>query len=145
MLQDFMNDAIGDKGGDDLGGFSFAEQPATLASSLIESIVMDVEVYIDVTFGLDLNLLFNSTAPAAERFPSPFLQINQLDLTGTFGINEWSAKLDLVGKACRMRLSILSYSWMLLLIICSICFQKFRLPICSNGGYCSRSSRNQHS
>jgi hypothetical protein len=94
LLQDFMSDTIGSNGGEELGGFSFGTYASQLAEELTESIVIDVAVSIDIAFGLDLSDLFNSSLPALERIPSPFMLINEFNINGLVGINEWSSKLS---------------------------------------------------
>jgi hypothetical protein len=94
LLQDFMNDTIGSNGGEELGGFSFGTYATQLAEDLTTSIVIDVAVSIDIAFGLDLSNLFNSSLSALERIPSPFMLINEFNINGLLGINEWSSKLE---------------------------------------------------
>jgi hypothetical protein len=89
-----MSDTIGSNGGEELGGFSFGTYATQLAEDLTASIVIDVAVSIDIAFGLDLSNLFNSSLPALERIPSPFMLINEFNINGLLGINEWSSKLE---------------------------------------------------
>lgn len=72
-------------------GFSFKNTAAQLANDLIESLVIDVSVQLDIAFGLDLNPMFNEYAFG---FPDPFIQINNFDLNGLLGINEWTSTID---------------------------------------------------
>lgn len=95
MLRSFFNDTVADKGGSDLGGFSFTETASTLAGDLVNSLVIGVHVDVDVRFGLDLNNLFNETA--VSRLPSPFLKLYTFDVEGMMGINEWSTSLEIQG------------------------------------------------
>ena len=88
----------------DLGDFSFADNAIALANDLIDSLVIDVAVDLDFAFGLDLNPMFNSPSvpsPSAtsilDRIPDPFIQLNQFDISGLIGVNEWSSNLDFNG------------------------------------------------
>jgi hypothetical protein len=104
LMRSFLNDTIGDKGGDELGEFSFAGTALELANDLIESLVIGISVKIDIQFGLDLGNMFNKTATS--RLPSPFLKLNTFDVDGHFGVNEWSTKLDLNVSASEFELRI---------------------------------------
>lgn len=81
------------------GGFSFVDTAEDLANDLIQSLVIDVAVDLDFAFGLNLNPLFNSTSDSSmvDRIPSPFIQVNQFDITGVIGVNEWSSTLNFPG------------------------------------------------
>ena len=96
LLQNFMNETLGSSSDmPSKGGFSFKDTAEDLASDLIRSLVIDVAVNLDFAFGLDLNPLFNSTSTSlVDRIPSPFIQINQFDIMGVIGVNEWSSSLN---------------------------------------------------
>jgi hypothetical protein len=82
----------------DKGGFSFVDAAEDLANDLIQSLVIDVSVALDFQFGLDLNPLFNSSATSWwDRIPDVFIQINQFDLIGSIGVNEWTSAFDFSG------------------------------------------------
>jgi hypothetical protein len=96
LLQKFMNETLGGLSNDDLGGsgFSFADQAADLANDLIKSLVIDASVNLDFAFGLDLNPMFDSSAPSIiDRLPNPFIKINQFDISASIGVNEWSTTI----------------------------------------------------
>lgn len=95
LLETFMSETLGDPSLD-LGSsdFSFADTAADLANDLIESLVIDVAVGLDFAFGLDLNPMFNSSAVAlSDRIPNPFIKINQFDIAGAIGVNEWTTNI----------------------------------------------------
>lgn len=82
----------------DKGGFSFVDTAEDLANDLIQSLVIDVSVALDFQFGLDLNPLFNSSATSWwDRIPDPFIQINQFNIMGSIGVNEWTSDFDWFG------------------------------------------------
>lgn len=88
-----MNGTLGSTNMGD-SGFSFAEAAANLADDLVESLVIDVSVHLDFAFGLDLNPMFNSNATSLwDRLPHPFIDINQFDISGVIGVNEWSTSI----------------------------------------------------
>lgn len=91
LLRSFMRDTIGQEEAD-LGNFAFGDHVETLVTDLIESIVIDAAAEIELSFGLDLNPVFNSST---DRIPNPFFEIKKFNLTGSVGINEWSTELDL--------------------------------------------------
>lgn len=96
LLQKFMSETLGGDPNMALGssGFSFADTAADLANDLIESLVIDVAVDLDFAFGLDLNPMFNSSATSiVDRIPNPFIRINQFDLAGVIGVNEWTTSI----------------------------------------------------
>lgn len=93
MLKSFFNNTVADKGGDVLGGYSFAKNASILAGDLANSLVIGVHVNVDVRFGFDLNNLFNKTA--VSRLPSPFLKLYTFDMDGVMGTNEWSTTLNM--------------------------------------------------
>lgn len=95
LLQTFMSDTVGNEGGTELGGFSLGDNAQKLADSLIESWVTNVKVGINFAFGLDLDDLFNRNKSSTERVPRPFMLIEKFDVSGMFGVNEWSTDLDL--------------------------------------------------
>ncbi len=39
--------------------------------------------------------MFDSSANVADRLPSPFVEINEFQVSGLFGLNEWSTTLEL--------------------------------------------------
>jgi hypothetical protein len=93
-----MNETLGGIEDSQLGnfGFSFTNTANSLAEDLINSLVVGVKVDLDFAFGLDLNPMFNSSAKTiTERIPDPFIRINQFDISGIVGINEWSTNLRL--------------------------------------------------
>ena len=80
------------------GGFSFVDTAEELASDLIESLVIDLAVDLDFTFGLDLNPMFNSSASGIlDRLPDPFIQIKKIDIEGVIGVNDWTSTFDFSG------------------------------------------------
>ena len=82
----------------DQGGFSFVDTAEELANDLIQSLVVDVQVDLDFVFGLDLNPIFNSSAIGIlDRIPHPFIQINQFDISGVIGVNDWTSNFDFSG------------------------------------------------
>lgn len=91
LLQTFMAETLG-RDTIDVGDskFSFVESAETLANDLINSLVIDVAVNLDFAFGLDLNNLFETGVPMANRLPVPFIEINAFDVSGLVGVNEWS-------------------------------------------------------
>ena len=91
MLRDFLSSIDTDE----LNNLPFGEAANNLADSLISSLVIGAHADLSVEFGLDLNPVFNSEANFTDRLPTPFLQINQFDLSANFGVNEWSADLPL--------------------------------------------------
>lgn len=90
-----MSEALGsdlDLGG---SGFSFATNAQQLVDDLIESLIIDVKVDIDFAFGLDITPMFDSSATAlSDRIPNPFVQINQFQIDGLVGVNEWSSNIQ---------------------------------------------------
>ena len=98
LLQNFMSKTLGSSSNmPTQGGFSFVDSAAELADDLIKSLAIDVTVDLDFAFGLNLNPMFNSSASVSDRLPVPFIQLNQFDLSGLVGVNEWSSSLDLGG------------------------------------------------
>jgi hypothetical protein len=86
----------GTLGSTDMGesGFSFADAAVDLANDLADSLVIDASVHLDFAFGLDLNPMFNSSATSLwDRLPHPFIDINQFDISGVIGVNEWSTSI----------------------------------------------------
>ena len=84
----------------DLGnsGFSFTDNAVELVNDLIDSLVINAAVDLDFAFGLDLNPMFDSSATSIlDRIPDPFIQLNQFDVSGLIGVNEWSSSLDFNG------------------------------------------------
>ena len=80
------------------GGFSFKDTAEELANDLVQSLVIDVNVDLEFEFGLDLNPMFNSSAISwIDRIPNPFIQLNQFDITGAIGVNEWTSNFDFSG------------------------------------------------
>lgn len=99
LLQDVMRDNFGsDDAMPDKGGFSFVNTAEELANDLVDSLVIDVAVDLDFTFGLDLNPLFDSSVTSfLDRLPDPFIEINQFDIDGIVGVNEWSSEFNFDG------------------------------------------------
>jgi hypothetical protein len=69
-------------------------------ASIVVSLSKDLFVYdsllaVDISFGLNLDPLFDSNANP--RRPLPFLELNQFEVAGLFGLNEWSTTLLLSG------------------------------------------------
>lgn len=89
LMQTFMNETIGTTS---LGstGFSFADSASTLANDLINSLVVDIAVDLDVSFGLNLAPVFDTSSA-----PVPFIMINQFNFSGAVGVNEWSSTLPI--------------------------------------------------
>lgn len=96
LLQDVMRDNFGSSSEmPNKGGFSFVGTAEELANDLVQSLAIDVAVGLDFTFGLDLNPMFNSSATSfLDRIPDPFIQINQFDIQGSVGVNEWTSEFD---------------------------------------------------
>ena len=57
--------------------------------------MVGVGVNLDVTAGLDLSSLFDDQA--ASRIPDPFLRINDMTLSGYFGVQEYSTSSQVGG------------------------------------------------
>lgn len=80
------------------GGFSFVDTAEVLANDLIQSLVIDASVDLEFNFGLDLMPMFNSSANSwIDRIPDPFIQLNQFDIEGAIGVNEWTSNFDFSG------------------------------------------------
>ena len=98
LLQTFMNETLGSSSEmPNQGGFSFVDTAVQLANDLVQSLVIDIAVDLDFSFGLDLNPVFNSTLELIDRLPDPFIQINQFEIQGMLGVNEWSSSFDFSG------------------------------------------------
>ena len=98
LMQNFMSKTLGSSSNmPTQGGFSFVDSAAELADDLIKSLAIDVTVDLDFAFGLNLDPMFDSGASVTDRLPVPFIQLNQFDLSGLVGVNEWSSSLDLGG------------------------------------------------
>lgn len=93
MTKLFLQDTIGNQGASTLSGFSFAEKADKVVEDLINSLVIGIDVDIDIQFGLDLTNVFNRTAQS--RLPSPFLQLTTFDVGGYIGFSEWSTALTI--------------------------------------------------
>lgn len=68
----------------------FASKAEDVVRSIVDAIIVDCQVEIAASFGLNLNKVFDENAPIADRLPQPFLQITTFDITGEFGLKEWS-------------------------------------------------------
>ena len=77
------------------GGFSFAAAANELASNIIQSLVIDVNVELDFAFGFDLTPTFDEYA--SSRVPNLFIQINHFDMWGALGVLDWTSDIDLSG------------------------------------------------
>ena len=65
---------------------------------MIESFVIDVGVNLDFAFGLDITPMFDSSATTlADRIPNPFLRINEFQMDGLIGVNEWTTTIPFSG------------------------------------------------
>lgn len=92
LLQDFMSKKLGTNNNmPSKGNFSFAESAAELADDLIESLVIDVAVDLDFEFGLEISPMFDTSM----GLPDPFIQINDFNLDGALGINDWTSTIQL--------------------------------------------------
>lgn len=94
VLQNFFSNTLG--GSSDMpnhGGFSFSDFAGELATDLIESLVVDVNVELDFAFGLDLNPTFDKNARS--RYPDLFIRINHFDTWGAVGVLDWTSNLVL--------------------------------------------------
>lgn len=91
LLELFLQDTVGDKGSSSLNGFNFADQAATVVEDLINSLIIGIDLDINIQMGLDLTNVFNKTAQS--RLPSPFLQLNTFDVEGYIGFTEWSTEV----------------------------------------------------
>lgn len=92
LLQKFMSETLGDHTTED---FSFKDTAEELANDLIKSLVVDITVDLDFAFHLDLSPMFNSSAiSATDRIPKPFIEINQFDISGILGVNDWTSSLS---------------------------------------------------
>lgn len=104
LLELFLQDTVGDKGSSSLNGFNFADQAATVVEDLINSLIIGIDVDIDIQIGLDLTNVFNKTAQS--RLPSPFLQLNTFDVEGYIGFTEWSTEVIIDTDTMNARLLV---------------------------------------
>lgn len=93
LLELFLQDTVGDKGSSSLNGFNFVDQAAKVVEDLINSLIIGIDVNIDIQMGLDLTNVFNKTAQS--RLPIPFLQLNTFDVEGYIGFTEWSSDVTI--------------------------------------------------
>ena len=92
------------------GDFDFATNAEAIAGSLLDAIVVDCQIDIEATFGLDLTNVFNDTLDISSRLPDPFLRINTFNVDGEFGFKEWSASLSLGNATFGVAVSFKRYS-----------------------------------
>ena len=92
ILHKFMNDTLGSSPDmPNQGDFSFAHAAEDLANDIMRSLLIDVVVDLDFAFGLDITPMFNSSAALMDRIPDPFIRINQFEISGAIGANEWTS------------------------------------------------------
>jgi len=91
LVKDFAEDTLGpgvpvNDGNDDVELFtSYAEN---ITGGIGNAIFVDCKIDIEASFGLNLDDVFDTST--SDSLPDPFLRINEFDVSGQFGLKEWS-------------------------------------------------------
>ena len=96
LFKTFLNETVSGSNDVKLGDdFSFVDAATDLARDLINSLVIDAKVNVGLAARLDLNPVFNSSLSGLERLPKPALELEEFQVDGKFGINEWTTILPI--------------------------------------------------
>lgn len=97
LFKTFLNETVSGSNDVKLGDdFSFVDAATDLARDLINSLVIDAGVNVGLAARLDLNPVFNSSLSGLDRLPKPSLELEEFQVNGTFGINEWTTILPIL-------------------------------------------------
>lgn len=98
LIEGFVRDTLGEEVKVPKGNTTediFSKNATQIVGGIADAIIIDCEVEIETSFGLNLNKVFDESATITNRLPTPFLQIKTFDIAGEFGLKEWTDSVAL--------------------------------------------------